>query len=237
MLKILCVDDDVIQHKNLKHLFEESKMKVDVSYYIDSDALFFDFEDHTDIDAIFLDIEMTKMNGLEIAKKLRAMDYDLPIVFITGYTQYAIDGYEVQAFDYILKPINLDKLITLLHKLTAAKKNDYRRTHLFDTEQGQERVYEDEIEGLEALGNTVRIDLKDRTLIVKASLNSIMKKLNPKDFIQCHRSYVINLASITTLHKDTITLANGKVFPISRRLRNEVFNLINEYFLGEGYQL
>lgn len=236
MLNILCVDDDLLQHENLKQMFASTDIVTQVSYFEGSDDFFFALEDFKEIDAVFLDIEMEKMHGIEIAEVLRSKGYTFPIVFITGYTQYAIDGYSVQAYDYILKPIQLDKFRNLLQRIEDDKNNNTSIHHFFDTEDGSVKYKESDILGFEAQDNGVLMILEDHAVIVKMTLSSIASFLSTA-FIQTHRSYMVNIEQIKSLNKEDIILNNDDIIPISRRLRADVHKTISNYYKKEGYQL
>lgn len=236
MLNILCVDDDLLQHDNLKQMFESTDVVTQVSYFEGSDDFFFALEDFKEIDAVFLDIEMKKMHGIEIAKVLRSKGYTFPIVFITGYTQYAIDDYSVQAYDYILKPIQTDKFEKLLQRIESDKHQNTSIFHLFDTDDGSIKVDERKILGFEAQDNGVRMILIDDTISLKTTLNHLNTLLSDA-FIQTHRSYLINIEKINILNKEDIILNNNETIPISRRLRSDVHKTISNYYKKDGYQL
>lgn len=236
MMKIICVDDDPIQHQNLKQLFELSEHEIQANFYYNSDELFFDIEDFSSFDAIFLDVEMDKLNGLEIAEKLRADGHQIPIVFLTGYSQYAIDGYSVQAFDYILKPITLEKVNILLDRLDVITKKGASTVLLIDSIEGTRREKEDDILGFEAQGDYIRLILAHESYLVKSSLSQMIKNLGDS-FITCHRSYLVNLKHIDSFDKEEIILSNKERIPISRRSRSEVHNKISDYYQKGDYQL
>ena len=234
MLRIVCLDDDFIQHDNLKHLFKLSDFEVEATFFSDSKSLFFEMDPH--IDAFFLDIEMEGMSGMEVASELRSKGVMVPIVFITGYSQYAIEGYDVQAFDYILKPISLEKINTLLEKLSLLKKEDLKQVSLFDIDNSKIRIDHDDILGFEAQGDTVRLITTQGDYDIKSTLSSLSKELGTT-FIACHRSYIVNLKHIERVEKDALLLTNKERFPISRRLKSELNKTINEYYEQGAYQL
>lgn len=235
MLTILCVDDDPIMHTHLKTLFEQSDTDVLAHFHNHAEELLFGLEDHKSVDAFFLDVEMDSMNGIDLAKKLRLLGHDQPIVFITGYTQYAIDGYDVQAYDYLLKPIKEDKFHKLLSALNAQKNIE---THyiMLDVDDGSIKIDIDRIVGFEAQGSQVRMELIDGGHFLKLPLSQILSQLD-SNFLQIHRSYIINIKAVEALQKDQITLSNGSVFPISRRLKAEVHRKVAHFYERGTYNL
>lgn len=163
---------------------------------------------------------MVSMNGIELAKKLRSLGYEQPIVFITGYTQYAIDGYDVQAYNYLLKPIKEDKFDQVLSALEGLKHVE-NNSIMFEVDEGIIRINVNHIIGFEAQGSQVRMDLVDGSYNLKLSLSNILSQLDD-NFIQINRSYIINIKAVESLQKEQIILSNVSIVPIARRLKVEV---------------
>lgn len=234
-MKILCVDDDSIQLELLNHYFKESKMNVQAHYYHNSEEFFFGFEDHQDCDAIFLDVEMPGLNGFEIAKRIREYNQHVMIVFITAYPQYAIQGYEVFALDYILKPISQTSINSILDKISSLKKRIVP-TFIFETEEGSRVIELDDICVVEAMGRESIIHLLNEELIVKEGFSTLNEKLG-NTFIPIHRSYSINLNNLQQYTKEDILMDNGKTYPISRRMAKDVISKIVKHHQEQGYRL
>ncbi len=226
-MKISICDDDSVQLNNLRQLLKVWNSSTEISEYRSAEQFLFSYPDKS-CDLLLLDIEMGDMNGMELARKLRDNGDMLPIIFITGYSEFMQDGYDVEALHYLLKPVDKDKLFAVLDR--------YASRHLTDNRvilpSGDETVSinTDDIAYLEAFGKKTQITLKDRKeIICTCGLSSAAEKLN-SGFISCHRSYVVNIGYIRSISKTEITLDSGQKIPLSRRLYDSVNKAFIEYY-------
>ena len=117
-IEIVLVDDEQLQldymEKLIRQAAESLKIEINMSQYLSGEAFLFALEDNPTWNLAFLDIEMAELNGMEVARIVRENAPQLELVFATAYAEYAIEGYEVQALDYLLKPINLEKITRVL---------------------------------------------------------------------------------------------------------------------------
>ncbi len=184
-------------------------------------------EEKANFDLILLDITMKKCDGMTAAKKIRAVDNKVMIVFVTASAEYVFSGYEVRAFRYILKP-------ELLHGFTGV----FRECLSELTKSDEERFT------FQKSSETVSIPLRDilyfesdkRIITVKChgeeysfyeKLDSIEEQLKKQDFVRCHQSFLVNAKKITSVRVNDLTLLNGETLPISKRRAKET----NEAFL------
>lgn len=119
-INVAIVDDESIQLESMKTLINkaatELSINVQLHYFSSGEEFLFKLDEHKNLAMVFLDIEMKNIDGLEIARKIREKDKLLTIVFATAYAEYAVQGYEVQALDYLLKPIEVDKIKRVLQR-------------------------------------------------------------------------------------------------------------------------
>ena len=133
----ICDDERVQQELLIKYISiwgETRDAQVEWVTYSSAESFLFAWEEDKNFDLLMLDVEMGKMNGMEMAMKIREQDEELPILFITGYEKYMAQGYEVAALHYLLKPVNQDKLFSILDKLYKRQKLTQEKI-LFQTEQ------------------------------------------------------------------------------------------------------
>lgn len=216
----LC-DDDSEQIKNLRRLISEwaesKPFAVNIAGYESGEQFLFEYPDNP-CDLLLLDIEMNGINGMELAKKLRSAGDMLPIIFITGYSDYMADGYDVEALHYLLKPVETDKLFAVLDRY-AARQGRSEEIILF-TADGTCRTAAGSIAYIEAFGRKTAVHLRDKS-ILECNM-SISEFENFSGFIHCHRSYIVNLGQVGSITKNTVILESGEEVPLSRRLYNEV---------------
>jgi DNA-binding LytR/AlgR family response regulator len=229
-VKVAVIDDEEIQRETMKSLLENVAQmlnsQISVVEFSSGEEFLFEILDHVDIDILFLDIEMNQVDGLEVAKHVRKVDKDMTIVFVTGFAEYAVEGYEVQALDYLLKPIQLEKIIRVFER-HLSKIPIVQQSIMLETPEGITKVALDNIVYIEANKRQCEIHLEDNSLTVNKRLKEISNEVN-EDFIQTHRSYLVNARHMNRLLKTDVECSNGDIVPVSRRLAKEV----QEKFIG-----
>ena len=230
-LTIAICDDNENQIKELRHRLNEwsvdKPFALTVDEYISAESFLFSYEDRP-CDLLLLDIEMGQLNGMELAKKLRAEGDMLPIVFITGYSDYMNDGYEVEALHYLLKPVDKKKLFAVLDRYI--KRSAPKKEITLRCEEKKLHISPDTIQYAEATGKRTQVHLADGTVLVCAEGISELKSRLSTDFITCHRSYVVNLRFVRSIGKTEIVLDGGETVPLSRRLYKEVNDMFIQFY-------
>lgn len=182
-------------------------------------------------DIVFLDIAMRQMNGVELARAIRRKDRALPIAFLTADRTFAIEGYELHAVRYLLKPVAMEKLGSLLDELLETAEADAQDTDCITVgEKGAVRkISESSICYIEVLGHYTQLHLQDGAAVrVKESLASVAAMLHQKElFVKCHRSFVVNLRYVEKISRAACALSDGTVLPVSRNSYQE----LNERFI------
>jgi DNA-binding LytR/AlgR family response regulator len=173
----------------------------------------FHYAEESDYDILLLDIEMGAMDGVTMAKRLRAGNDTVQIIFITGYSDYIAEGYEVAALHYLMKPVKEDKLGEVLDRATEKlSKNEKVLTFAVGAEMVRVPVYR--IRYADVLGNYVTIHAQSDTT-VKMTLGDLEKQLDER-FYRISRSTIINLTQIARVTKTEIKLADGTTLPLPR---------------------
>jgi len=184
-----------------------------IETFASAEAFLYHYEENKDYDILLLDIEMGKMNGVELARKIRAGNREVQIIFITGYDDYIADGYDVEALHYILKPVHAEKLSKVLDRACEKlKKNE--EVLLLDLPDGMVRIPLYEIRYIEVRSNYVTIHGAEE-ISVKATLSSMEQKLNDS-FFRVGRSFIVNMHYIRKITKKEVILEGGISVPISR---------------------
>jgi DNA-binding LytR/AlgR family response regulator len=176
------------------------------------------FNSGADIDACFLDIMMPKMTGVKLAEKLRASNFAKNIVFVTTSNDFASQSYQVQAFDYLLKPMTCEKVNNIMSKLKESQRNA-DKAGLPIMAQGVARfVLFRDISHVEVINHAIYIKLRDKSITkIYATFGKIEEQLLADGrFAKCHRSYIVNLNEIMTMANNELTMKNGSKIPISR---------------------
>lgn len=194
------------------------------------------------IDAIFCDINLPELNGLDFIKSLENPPM---VVFTTAYSEYAVEGFQLNAVDYLLKPFGCEDMKRAAEKLK--KHQDALRTLqevsqideddaiFLKTEYKIVRINISNIRYVEAMSEYLRIYLKDypRPIIVLLSMKKMEERLPSHTFMRVHRSYIINLKMIHEISKNRISLGDDIEIPIGDSYRDQFNAYINKKFLGK----
>lgn len=192
---------------------ENKKFEMKVDTFLSAEAFLFHYEEQKDYDILLLDIEMDKMDGVTLAKKIRKEDETVQIVFITGYSEYIAEGYEVSALHYLVKPVGEEKLFQVLDRaVEKLKKNERMLTLELSGEMVRIPFYE--IRYLEVRQNYVTIHAKQE-YTVKKTLGEFEAELDER-FFRTGRSYILNLTYVQRVSKSTVVLSDGSVIPLPR---------------------
>ena len=191
------------------------------------------------IDALFVDINMPDLNGLDFVKSLST---PLLVVFTTAYSEFALEGYKVNAIDYLLKPFGLDDFIRAAQKVkkqyelmnaVSVSVVDMDDAIFFKTEYKIVRVDIKQIMYVESMSEYLKIHLVDepKPIIVLLSIKKIEERLPMNSFMRVHRSYIINLKMIKEVNKSRIIMNSDTYIPIGDNYREAFNNYLNTKFL------
>jgi len=217
MLKItICDDERALRDYHtalIRKWAAEQNQSIRIFDYDSAEAFLFASENDTDI--LILDIQMKEMDGVTLAKKIRARNKEIQIIFVTGYMEYIADGYEVEALHYLIKPATEEKLFAVLNRATEKLKRN-EQALLVNHDGMNTRIPLYEISHLEVRHNHVTI-FATTEYVVKTTLNELEKELaNDSNFFRIGRSYIVNLRYVKKCSKTEIFLKNGTAIPLPR---------------------
>ena len=219
MIKIVVIDDSREDFNALNLCLtkyqEAKKLTFNISYF--STPLEFLDSNFSDVNLLFLDIDMPKLNGIELAKKIREKNKQVGIVFITNFFEYALEGYEVEAIDYILKPLNymtfeikMNRIIKIVRHLI----DDY--SIVINTKFKKETIHLNDISYIEIDGHYLNYHLANgEVLKERGKISSISKELDVYGFKQANSYCLINLKYVIGVNKNEVDLGESKI-PLSR---------------------
>jgi DNA-binding LytR/AlgR family response regulator len=235
MKKLSCiiVDDEPIARKILQE-FTEQVPYLDLIGKFESATRAEEFLKNNQPDIIFLDIEMPKVSGLEMLKRNQV---DALVIVTTAFPQYALDGYELDIIDYLLKPFALHRFLKAVQKakdfyeMKTQSGNTQSPSYIFiKSEKRIEKVELNEILYAEVMGNYMTIYTDRKTIIAYLTMKSLESQLSPVDFIKIHQSFLVNRSKIDSVEGNDLKIGT-KSLPISRNYRDSVANLINKRLL------
>jgi len=235
MLSIAVCDDEKCMlekiEKMAKDFFRKKNIDISVVQYSSGEEL---LESSKEADVIFLDIGMQGMDGIETAGKLRTHGYKGFLIFITVLKEMVFRSFEVQPFDYLVKPVQEKDFDKTMERLFLSMQ-DKEKGHLF-VRKGHESI-------IISFQDIICCEIIDRKLYLYLNsgevidyydrIENLEKKLDRR-FFRCHRSYLINLNHLKSYRNNTAYMADGKEIPVSRLRSREFSNVILQYMKGWG---
>lgn len=229
-MKVIAVDDEPLALGQLtKYISQVPFMELSGAFTSSLEAL--RFLQDTEVDAMFIDINMPDLSGIELVRSLPSAPLT---VLTTAYSEYAVEGYKVDAVDYLLKPFTLSEFITSAEKLRSratlleaagkpAQNNDFV---FFKSDYKIIKIRTADILYIESMSEYLKIFLQDEQMprVVLMSFAKLLEKLPQDLFIRIHRSYVINLSKVEEVSGGMVLLENGKSLPIGESYRAALLN-------------
>lgn len=234
-MRVAICDDEEVQQQLLENYLKEwaalNEVIIEIKLFQSGEQFLFLWEDDRDYDLLIFDIEMGQLNGMELAMKIREEDNTIPILFVTGYDDYMSQGYEVAALHYLMKPLHKEKFFQVLDKLKKDEKQDLKL--FFRTEKGMIALPLSKIWYIEARAHQCILYTKTEEYILSASISEMAEYLGGhRDFVRCHRSYLVNLQHISVIVKSELTLDDGRKLPVSRNAEKGVNQAFIRLFKG-----
>ncbi len=226
-LKCLIIDDEPLAHNVIKeYLVDIGKMDLIGQVYDPIKAI--EFLEKNEVDLIFLDIKMPKISGLEL---IRLINPSSQIIITSAYEEYALEGYELNVCDYLLKPFRFERFLQAVEKARSnlgkseIKPQKNKRKIFVKSDKKWIQIDIDNISCIESYGNYVKI-WGDQCLLVNRTLQSFEEELDGYTFFKVHKSFFINKNKIKYVEGNRITLKNNKEVPISKNKKSEFFKFL-----------
>ncbi len=227
IINCIIVDDEPLARKGLKEYIADTDF-LNLIGEFDNALKATELLSKRTVHLLFLDIQMPKITGLDFFKSLQ---HAPPVIFTTAYPQYALDGFDLNALDYLVKPISFDRFLKAALKAkeyyeirnhndeaATGKKEDY---FFIKADNKLVKVFFDEILFVEALQNYVTIHTPDKKYITYLTFKSVEEYLPADRFIKTHKSYIISASKINSIEGNDICIGSHHV-PISRKKKEEV---------------
>lgn len=229
-LECLLIDDEPIARKGLSEYIEDIDF-LKLAGQADNPVSVMPLLQKKHIDLIFLDIHMPKLSGIDFLKLLP----DKPmVVMTTAYPQYALEGFDLDVLDYLVKPISFErflkasqkalnyKMLLDLNKELAKERSDFV---FLKSDNKVEKVFFHEIRYVEAMQNYILVHTEHRKMVCYLTFKAMEAQLPKAHFVKVHKSYIISIAHVSSVQGNTLT-AHGKEFPLSRNLKDAALNKI-----------
>lgn len=234
MIRLAIVEDDAnYQQELLGYLHRyEKEYREQFQLSVFSDGLDIIEANLAAIDIILMDIQMRNMDGMKAAERIRMSDKNVIIIFITNLAQYALQGYKVEALDYVLKPVQYFAFSQTLQK--AVKKAGESKAFYIPIMQDNTmvRLNADSITYIESQDHKVTFHTMERTFAARETLKNLEQKLAERPFARCNNCYLVNLAYVEAVKENCVTVA-GELLQISRPKRKAFMEALAAY-VGRG---
>lgn len=217
MINIGICEDELHYRVNIKDMLGDILSTYSINYKIyefsSGEELLSNYP--KDLDILIMDIQMKIINGMDTARKIREFDQNLEIIFMTSFSEFMQEGYEVKAYRYILKPISERKIsrniLPCINEIMK-KKNNYLTINV---KNYVDRIKIDSIVYIETDRPNILIHTNDNKYTTKMSISKIDKILREHGFFRCHNSYIVNLKLVESMNSNTLKIGE-KYIPISK---------------------
>jgi len=230
MITYLIIDDEHIAHKIIKGYCDLlSNMQLKKSCYDGLEA--FEYLNKNDVDLIFLDLNMPKLKGFDFLKTLKNPPR---VIVTTAYQEFALEGYELNISDYLLKPFGFDRFLKAINKTFSSstaqvpnisESNTTSKRVFLRSNKKYTQVEVDIILFIEASGNYTKVVTKAETITIREKLSSVLELLPKEDFIQVHKSFAVASKHIKSFEGNRIIIAEHFI-PIGKLFKTNVMQLL-----------
>lgn len=233
-MRIAVCDDEELFRIEFKSVLD--KVLINAEYDIDTfsggSSLYEAFLKNP-FDLVFLDIEMPGIDGITLAKRLRAVSENVQIVFLTSHIEYALEGYEVNALRYLVKPVDMNKLSEVL-KYIQDKKNNSRQIMI--KQEGEDIVIDiSDIIYMESMDKNVRIVTSKSEYITRYNISDYEEELKNSGFLRVHRGYLISLSKVKKIVKNDVVMDGDISLPVSRSNIKTLKDALYAYVEGTAF--
>jgi two-component system response regulator LytT len=218
MISCIILDDEPFAHQVLEHYISqvpELYLKAKFRNAVEA----FEFLEKSSADLLFLDIEMPLVNGLTF---LNAVKQPPVTIFTTAYKQYAFEGFELNAADYLLKPFSFERFQKAIVKTGLLSITTSDQTIAIKDEKGTVNLRQDDILSIEGMKDYIKVTTSEREYVIYHTLKSMLGKLDPRLFIQIHRSHIVNRVKIIRITQEMVALSNNTLVPIGKSFKRDV---------------
>ena len=235
MVRIAIAEDDPSYQATLEDYLDryrrENGLEAEVAVFADG----MDLTEHYRpvYDLLLLDIEMPLLDGMTAAEKIRAVDRKVLIIFITNMAQYAIKGYQVDALDYVLKPVSYAAFAFKMKKALAMIRRREGAGVVIHMAGGLRRMSADEIRYVEVVSHKLYLHTLDGVFSVPGTLRDMEVQLEEQHFVRCNKCYLVNLRHVREVRQNTVDVG-GEQLLISRPRKKEFLQALTDYLGGGG---
>lgn len=233
MIRIAIVDDEpesVVQIEEFLLRYQKDRGEVlDIVTFSDGDEITENYKAEYDI--ILLDVEMRFMDGMTAAEIIRTKDPEVIIIFITNMAQYAIRGYTVNAFDYVLKPISYFAFSQRLDRVLLRMNKKTKKYLTIGIKGGTVKIHVSDIAYVESQGHRLIFHLKEEEYATFGTMKEVEEKLKDMNFLRCNKGYLVNLVNVDGVEDGCVKIGKDLLL-ISRARKKDFMEALTSYLGG-----
>lgn len=235
MLRVAICDDSKADLQILQNYLTElsATLTLEVTTFNNGIDLVRDYKLKSQYDLVILDMMMQPVNGMEAAWKIREIDEEVNLVIVTATIEYAIEGYKVNASRYIVKPIDKKEFFNTIKNIAAHMEKKKEAAFSFPSKNGLTKLLLEDIYYFESDIRTIRVVCKTETYLFTGKISTIEEQISSKGFMRIHKSFIANLKHIQNIFKDSVTLDNQDVIPLSKHRHKQVQQRLLDYMEEE----
>ncbi|MDE6975851.1 MAG: LytTR family DNA-binding domain-containing protein [Lachnospiraceae bacterium] len=200
--------------KRIKEIMEEIKMPCIIRQFQSGGELLQTLES---FDVVFLDIIMRELDGIKTAQIFRERAFDKILIFVSSSREYVFEAYDVEAFQYLLKPVDDRKLKSVLQKAVLKTESRLQEFIIVSRERQKKKLFLDDIYYFEIKGRMVDAHGPEGIFTYYEQMGKLENKLQDKGFFRCHKSYLVNLKYVDRYNRQEVILENGEKVVIAKR--------------------
>lgn len=234
MLRVLIIEDEDAHADKLKlylsRFGEEEGVEFRVTWYGSAVEL---AETRPVFDLVFLDIRLPGINGMEAAELIRTYDTETPIIFVTDLSQYAVEGYRVNALDFLVKPVEYGDFKMRMRRAMQAIAQSQERSVFVPTRDGLRVLPSRDVVFVEVLNHRLLFHLAGgETIQLRGALGQLEEELGNRSFVRISKSYLVNMRHVRSISGSSVTLSTGETCYVSRSRRKSALAAIADYYGG-----
>lgn len=228
MIRTAVVDDDALfraaLRAHLNHYAQEHQLEIQITEYADGDELLESYR--ADYEIIFLDVMMDRIDGLRTAERIRVLDGEVLIIFVTNMPQFASRGYAVDALGYLMKPVSYPDLEQTLHRAFRRLSNQTHQYLTAATREGIRKLNTADLLYVEVQDHNLLFHMVSGTFSGKGTLSDIESRLDSKQFFRANKCYLINLHHVQGLQNCDVVVGSDTL-QVSRARKKDLMDALN----------
>ena len=232
MLRVAIIEDNdrdaeyLLSH--LKRYSRENQIEIEVKRF--ENGIIFLEQYRGEYNLVFMDIDMPAMSGMQVAKALRERDTHVLLIFVTALARFALNGYEVDAFDFIVKPLQYNFFSSKMNRAVKKLASEQRTKMLIKSTDKTVSIFLDEILYVDIFNHVLTFHTQSETISTRGTMKDVMESLNGGTFAMCNKSCVVNLFHVQMIDGDEVVLMNGERLSIGRPRKKEFMQQIADYY-------